>query len=207
MIDYRVYLVTDDPSRYAGDWLENVEAAVAGGVTCVQYRDTQSTRRVQYERASALKKLLARTRTPLVVNDDVALAMAVEADGVHVGQNDLPPLTVRRLVGPRMEIGLSITNLAQLAAVPARCVNCLGVGPVYDATRTKRDAAPEMGPAGLKDILDAAGDVPIVAIGGITLERAPGIARTGVGGLAVVSAISQAADPFAAARRLRALFG
>lgn len=206
MIDYRVYLVTDDPSRYAGDWLENIEAAVAGGVTCVQYRDTESCERDQYSRLLALKDMLSRTKTPLIVNNNVGLALAVDADAIHVGQGDLPPSVVRRLVGGSMEIGLSITSKDQLAQIDSACVDCIGIGPVYDATKTKADAAPEMGLAGLSEIAAASAGLPNVAIGGISLERAPGIIAAGALGLAVVSAFSKSADPEETARSFRALF-
>ncbi len=206
MIDYRVYLVTDDPSRYRGDWLENIAAAVAGGVTCVQYRDTQSTGRVAYERCRALRDLLRARGVPLVVNNDVALALAVGAQGVHVGQDDLPPEAVRAVAGKKLEIGLSVTCAGDWKTVDRSVVDCVGVGPVFDARKTKADAAPEMGLAGLKEILEFAEDMPNVAIGGISLERAPAVVRAGAGGVAVVSAISQAADPEAAARFLRNLF-
>ena len=104
MIDYRVYLVTDDPSRYSGNWLDNVRAAVEGGVTCVQYRDTESAAKVQYERILALRDAIGKT--PIIVNNDAELARAVKADGVHVGQGDMPPDEVRAIVGPGCEIGL-----------------------------------------------------------------------------------------------------
>lgn len=210
MIDYRVYLVTDDPSRYAGDWLENVVAAVEGGVTCVQYRDTESAPDVQYARIRRLQDALAPRRTPLVVNNDAELAAAVHADGVHVGQHDLAPEAVRRTVGPTCEIGFSVTDLSQVADAAARLttgvVDCLGIGPVYDATKTKADAAHEMGLAGLRAIVSRVPEAPNVAIGGVTPERAAGLLSAGAKGLAIVSAFSRSDDPFAVARQFRAAF-
>lgn len=210
MIDYRVYLVTDDPSRYSGNWLDNVVAAVEGGVTCVQYRDTESDGEKQYERLRALRDAIGKT--PIIVNNDATLARAVKAEGVHVGQGDMPPPRVREIVGPQCEIGFSITDLSQvpelerLAALPSRPVDLIGIGPVYDARKTKIDAAQEMGLEGLSAIVARTSGLVNCAIGGITLERAPGILSVGAQGLAIVSAFSKSDDPFAVARDFRRLF-
>lgn len=210
MIDYRVYLVTDDPSRYSGNWLDNVVAAVEGGVTCVQYRDTESDGGKQYERLRSLRDAIGKT--PIIVNNDAALARAVKAEGVHVGQGDMPPPRVREIVGPRCEIGFSITDLSQvpelerLAALPSRPIDLIGIGPVYDARKTKIDAAQEMGLDGLSAIVARTSGLVNCAIGGITLERAPGILSAGAQGLAIVSAFSKSDDPFAVARDFRRLF-
>ena len=204
MIDYRVYLVTDDPSRYGGDWLDNVRAAVEGGVTCVQYRDTESAPDVQYARILALRDAIGRV--PLIVNNDAELAKAVKAEGVHVGQGDLPPEAVRAIVGPACEIGLSITAPEQVAAIDRRFVSCIGIGPVFDARRTKADAAAAMGPDGLREIVRLAPDLANCAIGGITLENAGEVVAAGAKGLAVVSAYSKSEDPHAVAGKFRMLF-
>ena len=209
MIDYRVYLVTDDPSRYAGDWLESVAAAVEGGVTCVQYRDTENDAQTQFARIRRLQDVLRARRIPLIVNNDAELAKAVGAEGVHVGQDDMPPDQVRAIVGPNVEIGLSIRNDADVQrfiATQTRVADCLGIGPIFDARRTKGDAADAMGPAGLKQIVARVPDVPNCAIGGITLENAAAVVSAGAKGLAVVSAFSKAADPAAVARAFRRLF-
>ena len=214
MIDYRIYLVTDDPSRYAGNWLENVRAAVEGGVTCVQYRDTENAPRVQYERILRLRDALAAFKTPLIVNNDAELAKAVKAEGVHVGQNDMPVAEVRKIVGPVCEIGLSITDISQLSALdPQRSTlapDAFGIGPVFDARKTKADAANAMGPEGLRRIVSSLTRqecrVPFVAIGGITLENAGAVLDAGATGLAVVSAFSKSEDPYGVARRFAVLF-
>jgi len=209
MIDYRLYLVTDDPSRYSGNWLDNVVEAVEGGVTCVQYRDTESVPAERLSRVRALQDALKRHGTPVVVNNDAELAAAVGAQGVHVGQSDMPPEQVRHVVGPGCEIGLSITDLAQVARLghgPA--VDCVGIGPVFDARKTKADASDAIGLATLAEIVRGVvgSGVSTVAIGGIALANASEVLATGVGGLAVVSAFSGAADPFAVAKSFRSLF-
>ena len=143
MIDYRVYLVTDDPSRYPCNWLDNVVGAVEGGVTCVQYRDTESAPAVRLERVRRLQDALKPRSVPLVINNDPDLAAAVHAEGLHVGQSDMPPLEARKIVGPDCEIGLSITSPVQLAT--AQGADAYGIGPVFDARATKADAADALG--------------------------------------------------------------
>lgn len=212
MIDYRLYLVTDDPSRYAGDWLENVRAAVEGGVTCVQYRDTESPRAVQYDRIRRLQDALRPFKTPIVVNNDAELAQAVRAEGVHVGQRDMPPEAVRARVDPSCEIGFSITSRADVraflsSATRRAAVDCLGLGPVFDARKTKADAAPALGVDALRVLVQTIRSsevptLPLVAIGGLTVGNAGEALAAGVDGLAVVSAFSKASDPLKTAREL-----
>ena len=204
MIDYRVYLVTDDPSRYAGNWLDNVRAAVEGGVTCVQYRDTESEAKVQYERILALRDVIGKT--PIVVNNDAELARAVRADGVHVGQGDMPPDEVRAIVGPGCEIGLSITAIEQVARINRAVVDCIGIGPVFDARKTKADASAAIGTDGLRAIVARVPDMPNCAIGGITLANAAEVIAAGAKGLAVVSAFSKSENPYEVAKAFRLLF-
>ncbi len=199
--DYTVYLVTDASERYARGLLASVEAALAGGVSVVQYRATGGTRRAQFEEARALHDLLVRRGVPLIINDAVDLALAIDAEGVHVGQSDLPVDVVRRLVGPKKIVGLSITAEEQMDRVNDGA-DYLGVGPVF-ATPTKSDAAPAMGLAGLKRIA-AKANRPIVAIGGINVTNAPDVFGAGADGVAVVSAFSRAGDPADVARGLRA---
>lgn len=204
MIDHSVYLVTDNPSRYAGDWLDNVRAAVEGGVTCVQYRDTENAAKVQYGRILALRDAIGKT--PIIVNNDAELARAVGADGVHVGQGDMPPDEVRAIVGPRCEIGLSITAVGQVAGINRTVVDCIGIGPVFDARKTKSDAAAAMGPDGFKEIVRLVPELPNCAIGGITLANAEEVIVAEAKGLAVVSAFSKAEDPYEVAKAFRLLF-
>ena len=208
MIDYRVYLVTDDPSRYRGNWLDNVRAAVEGGVTCVQYRDTESTAKVQYERILALRDAIGKTS--IIVNNDAELASAVKAEGVHVGQGDMPPENVRKIVGAGCEIGLSITAASQVARlrslVCAGFVDAIGIGPVFDARKTKADASAAMGPDGLREIVSMVPELPNCAIGGITLQNAAAVLLAGAKGLAVVSAFSKSEDSYDVAKRFRMLF-
>lgn len=209
MIDYRVYLVTDDPSRYVGDWLENIAAAIDGGVTCVQYRDTENDAQTQFVRIRSLQDMLRVRRIPLIVNNDAELAKAVGAEGVHVGQDDMPPDKVRTIVGPNVEIGLSIRNIADVQrylATQIALVDCLGIGPVFDARKTKADAADALGPTGLRQIVEHVPTVANCAIGGIMVQNAAEVISAGAKGVAVVSAFSRAEDPCCVARAFWRMF-
>ena len=204
MIDHSVYLVTDNPSRYTCNWLDNVRAAVEGGVACVQYRDTESTAKVQYERILTLRDAIGKT--PIIVNNDAELARAVRADGVHVGQGDMPPDEVRAIVGPKCEIGLSITAVWQVEYINLAVVDCIGIGPVFDARKTKADASEAIGLAGLREIVRGVPDLPNCAIGGITLSNAADVIAANAKGLAVVSAFSKSENPYEVAKAFRLLF-
>ncbi len=204
-VDLRLYLVTDTPEAYPdSNLMGGVEAALAGGVTVVQYRPTRGTRRAWYETARTLRGLLRPRKIPLLINDHVDLALAVEAEGVHVGQEDLPIEVVRTLLGPGKVVGLSITAPGQLERVPAGLIDYVGVGPVFP-TGSKADAAPALGLEGLAARVRES-VWPVVAIGGISTDTAAAVAATGVSGLAVISALSRAADPAEAARTLRRHF-
>ena len=197
----RLHLVTDSALCGARGILAVVEAAVRGGVTCVQLREKSLDTRAFVERARALKAWLLPLGVPLLINDRVDVALACGADGVHVGQNDMTPEDVRRLM-PRGLIGLSVESLAQLAAAERAPVDYYGISPVF-ATRSKHDAAPALGLPGLRAIR-AGTRRPLVAIGGIDASNAAQVMAAGADGLAVVSALCSSADPEAAARDLRA---
>lgn len=174
-----------------------VAEAVAGGVTMVQLREKTAGTRAFVAEAEALLRLLRPLGVPLVINDRVDVALAVGADGIHVGQDDMPVELVRRLVGPTMMIGLSITNEVELARPDAGAADYLGVGPVF-AQATKPDASPPLGLDGLARLARAA-TRPVLAIGGIGPDNARAVLQAGTAGLAVVSAIMAAPDPRAAA--------
>lgn len=197
----RLHLVTDSALCGARGILAVVDAAVRGGVSCVQLREKSLDTRAFVERARALKAWLGPLGVPLLINDRVDVALACGADGVHVGQNDMAPEDVRRLM-PGGLIGLSVESLAQLAAAERAPVDYYGISPVF-ATRSKHDAAPALGLEGLRAIR-AGTRRPLVAIGGIDAGNAAQVMAAGADGLAVVSALCSSADPEAAARDLRA---
>jgi thiamine-phosphate pyrophosphorylase len=202
-LDLGLYLVTDAPMCAARGLLETVEAAIAGGVTVVQLRDPQAGGRELYETARQLGPVLRRAGVPLIVNDRADVALAAGADGVHVGQSDMPVEAVRRLTGPDFIVGLSVSDAQELQAanaLPAGTVDYLGVGPVF-ATPTKPDASVPVGIDGLAELVAGAA-LRTVAIGGVSEQNAAAVRATGVDGLCVVSAICAADDPRAAAARL-----
>jgi len=200
--DLNLYLVTDAPEKCRFGMLETVERAVAGGVTIVQYRSTNPDAGTCWAEAKPLADFLRSRGITFIVNNRVDLALALDADGVHVGQSDLPVPQTRRLIGPEKILGLSVSNRAQLDAVDPALVDYLGIGPVFP-TISKSDAAPETGIENLAKLATLS-PLPVVAIGGLNVERSRAVRATGtVAGIAVVSAICGAEDPEAAARELR----
>jgi thiamine-phosphate pyrophosphorylase len=200
-LDLRLYLVTDPELLGDRDPAEVVAAAVRGGVTAVQLRDKGASTRELVALARRLQRGLEGTAVPLIVNDRVDVALAVEADGAHVGQSDLPPEAARRLLGPRRWLGLSVTTAAEAAAVDPAVVDHVGLGPVF-TTPTKEDAGLGLGLPALA-ALRARIPLPCVAIGGLDATTAAGVRAAGCDGQAVVRALLAADDVEAAARALR----
>jgi thiamine-phosphate pyrophosphorylase len=201
----RLCLVTDRGLAAGRSVVDVALAAVRGGATMVQLREKEATTRAFVDEARALKAALAPFGVPLAINDRLDVALAIDADGLHVGQDDMPVETARRLMGPGKFIGLSITAVEQVLRPDAEAADYLGVGPIY-AQQTKADAAAPLGVDGLRRLRGLTGK-PIVAIGGLTSDNSAPVLAAGADGLAVVSAIVAAADPEAAARRFKALFG
>ena len=201
----RLCLVTDRGLAAGRSVVEIALAAARGGATMVQLREKEATTRAFVEQARALKAALAPLGVPLAINDRLDVALAVDADGLHVGQDDMPVEEARRLMGPGKFIGLSITAVDQVLRPDAEAADYLGGGPIY-AQRTKEDAAAPLGVEGLRRARSLTRK-PIVAIGGLTPDNSAPALAAGADGLAVVSAIVAAADPEAAARRFAALFG
>jgi len=205
-VDVRLNAIVD-PERANGRPLaELARMVVAGGATLIQLRDKHGTTRRMIEEAGAIKAALAGTGVPLVVNDRVDVALIAEADGVHVGQDDMRVEDARRLLGPRAIIGLSIKSVALANAAPIDQLDYVGVGGVY-ATTSKDNPNPPIGVNGLRDIVDAfrrrRRDLPICGIAGIDAGNAAPVIAAGADGVAVISALSMQADPEAAARELR----
>ena len=201
MFDYSLYLVTDRRLSLGRSTVEVVAAAVSGGVTCVQLREKHCSTREFLEEARRVRELLAGTGVPLIINDRLDVALAVGADGVHLGQNDLPVADARRLVGERLVIGISAESVADAIRAEAEGADYIGVSPVF-TTPTKMDTAPPLGLEGLREIRRAV-SLPLVAIGSIRHDNAAEVLRAGADGLAVVSAIVSAPCPRTAAAALR----
>lgn len=197
----RVYLVTDRSLARGRSLAAVVRAAVEGGVTCVQLREKHAGTREFLALARELMALLAPYRVPLVINDRVDIALACGAQGVHLGQSDMPAHEARRLLPPGTFIGWSVESPADVAASAALPIDYLGVSPVF-ATPTKTDTSAAWGLEGLAAVR-AATRLPLVAIGGLNAVNAAQAIRAGADGIAVVSALCAADDPRAAALALK----
>ncbi len=201
---YKLYLVTDDQQDLST--LEHVvEQSVAGGVTMVQVREKHGDVRAFIERAQRVKAILSGTGVPLIINDRVDVALAVDADGLHLGQSDMPAEIARQLIGEDKILGLSIENEQQLKEAEHLPIDYIGLSAIF-ATPTKTNTKKHWGVEGLKSALEMT-KLPIVGIGGINESNIPELMATGVHGLALVSAICQADDPKAAAQHLLSLMG
>jgi thiamine-phosphate pyrophosphorylase len=200
-VDYSLYLVTDRGLSRERSTLEIVTAAVNGGATVVQLREKHFSTRDFTEQALAIKDFLKDRGVPLIINDRVDVAQAIEADGVHLGQTDMPLEVAKKILGDSMIIGISAESLPDAIAAEQGGADYLGVSPIY-ATPTKTDTAPPLGLERLRKIRKAV-RLPLVGIGGLNPDNAAEVIRNGADGVAVVSAIVAADDPKAAAVALK----
>jgi thiamine-phosphate pyrophosphorylase len=198
-----LHLITNTALCLHHPLLDVVQAAVNGGISCIQLREKTLPTREFVALARELKKLLATIprQIPLIINDRFDVALACGADGVHVGQEDIPVEIIRRWL-PGAIVGLSVSSVADIKSVEANQldIDYLGVGPVF-STPTKLDAAHPIGLDGLA-LIRSITRLPLVAIGGINSQNAAEVLAAGANGLAVVSAICAARDPEESARRL-----
>lgn len=202
--DLSLYLVTDP--KLCGDRgvLKTVELAISGGVTAVQLRDKNASVHELVPLAIALLKILKEKRVPLIINDRLDVALAIGADGVHLGQSDLDIREARQIAGPNFLIGQTISRVEEIEFIntlPVGTLDYLGVGPIFTTT-TKLDARDALGPDTVSTLRRLT-SLPCIAIGGISIENAASAWSTGVDGLAIVSAICAATDPKAAAEAIR----
>ena len=195
-----LYAVTDRAWLRGQTLLSQVEAAIRGGATCVQLREKELDHEAFLREALEMRALCDRCHIPLFINDDVDIAIACGADGVHIGQHDAPAAEVRRKIGPGMMLGVSAQTVEQALRAQADGADCLGVGAVF-STGTKPDAD-DVSFDTLRAICGAV-NIPVVAIGGIQKDNIRLLAGSGIDGVAVVSAIFSAEDIEQAARELR----
>ena len=203
MPDLSLYLVTDRGLSLGRTTVDIVRAAVAGGVTCVQLREKECSTRQFVAEARAVRELLAGTGVPLIINDRIDVALAVDASGVHLGQTDMHIADARRVVGSSMLIGISAECVEDAVRAQAEGADYIGISPVF-ATPTKTDTAPALGLHGIA-LIRAAVSLPLVGIGGVKPGNAADVLRAGCDGVAVVSAIVSAPDPQQAAAELKAI--
>ena len=196
----KLYLVTDRPLSLGRDIDEIVREAVEGGVTMVQLREKECPTGEFVALAKRLKALLAPLGVPLIINDRVDVALAVDADGAHIGQSDMPYEVARRLLGKEKIIGLSVENFSDLEVANTLDVDYVGISPVY-GTPTKSDTAEPFGLEGLRRAVEMSVH-PTVAIGGMNDQTIGEVMAAGTDGVAVVSAICSAPSPRKAAEEL-----
>ncbi|HLI51749.1 MAG TPA: thiamine phosphate synthase [Thermomicrobiaceae bacterium] len=197
----RLYVLTDTGLAAGRDEADIVRRAIGGGATAIQLRWKTGPMRRALELGRQLRELCHASGVPFIVNDRVDLALALDADGVHVGVDDLPVAETRKLVGDRMLVGYSPPTLDDALRAAREGADYLGVGPVYPTT-TKLDAGTAVNVAQVKSIAEVVG-LPVVGIGGITAGNAAPVIEAGAAGVAVISAVVAAKDVRAAAVELR----
>lgn len=204
-LDLRLYAIIDPETSGRRPLPELARMVSAGGATLIQLRDKLSDTRTMIERARAIKAALPLT-VPLIINDRIDVMLEAGADGVHLGQDDSDVVAAREKLGPAPFIGLTVQTIEHARAAPLAVIDYVGIGGVY-ATSSKKNPRPPIGIAGLRKIVEVfrhrIGNFPMCAIAGITKDNAAETIMAGVDGVSVISALSLAPDPTAAARELR----
>lgn len=200
-IDYSLYLVTDRNFLHGRKLKDVVEAAVKGGVTLVQVREKDISTKEFYKVALEVKEVTDKYKVPLIINDRIDIAQAIDADGVHLGQDDMPLKLARKILGEDKIIGISAGNIEEAQTAERDGADYVGIGAVF-FTGSKKDIDTPIGVEGLKEIVDSI-NIPSVAIGGVNEENTADIMRTGTDGIAVISAILNNEDVKIAAENLK----
>lgn len=201
-LDLSLYVITDERFLNVFNIFDAVERAILGGATVVQYRAKKKTSREMYEEALLVREAAKLHQVPFIVNDRLDLALAVGADGVHVGQEDLPVDAIRQIVGEEFIVGLSTHNLEQVKeASREKLANYIGFGPVFPTT-TKENPDPVTGVENLCRAVEVS-ELPVVAIGGIFAENIKEVCSCKPSGIAVVRAVFETGDPYENAKGLR----
>lgn len=202
-MNYTLYICTDRTLMSSLTIEASVEQAILGGADVIQLRDKHASARELYNMACSVKKVTDTYHVPLIINDRVDIAAAVDAAGVHLGQSDMPVLAARGILGPDKIIGVSAATVAEAQLAETQGADYLGIGAIY-TTVTKQNTRPVTLPL-LREIKQSVG-IPMVAIGGIHADHAAEVAATGVDGIAVVSAVVAQPDIAEAARNMKRIF-
>ena len=202
-LDLSLYLVTNN-SQDEEKFLKIIEDAIKGGVTIVQLREKTSGTLDFYNLAVRVKKITQKYNVPLIINDRIDIALAIDADGVHVGQSDMPAKIARSMIGEDKILGVSAATIKEATKAQLDSADYIGVGAVYP-TNTKDDAS-SVSKKELKEIVESV-NIPVVAIGGITKENVCELRDSGISGISVVSAIMNAKNPKLASENLLKEFG
>ena len=201
-IDLSLYLVTDN-SDNEKKFLKTIEEGIKGGVTVVQIREKTADTLDFYNLALKVKEITSKYNVPLIINDRVDVALAIDADGVHVGQSDMPCDVTRKLIGEDKILGISAATIDEAKKAQKDGADYIGTGAVFP-TSTKEDAS-SVTKEELKKIVESI-DIPVVAIGGINLKNASQLNDTGIAGLSVVSAIMSSENPKKTSQELLKIF-
>ena len=202
-IDYSVYLVTDRRNKTDEEFLNIIEEAIKGGTTIVQLREKIASTKEFYDLALKVKGITSRYGIPLLINDRIDIALAVDSEGVHIGQDDMPADIAREIIGEDKILGVSASTVEEAKKAEIDSADYIGSGAVFP-TATKDDAD-SVSKEELKEIVDSI-DIPVVAIGGITIENANTLKGSGIAGFSVVSAIMSAEDPKEASLKLKEIY-
>lgn len=202
-LDTTLYFITDSSTAPAEKFLPSVEAACKGGATIIQLREKNKSTREYMELAAAVHEITSRYNVPLIIDDRVDVALAIGAEGVHVGQTDMPVAVARKLMGPGKIIGATTKTVPQALEAYEQGADYCGVGAIYPTTTKVVTILTSVDT--LKEIVKAV-PIPVNAIGGLNKDNIHVLAGSGIAGICAVSAIQKAADPEAAARELKAAF-
>ena len=202
-IDYSLYLVTDHRNKTEEEFFNIIEEAIKGGTSIVQLREKTASTKDFYQLALKVKEITTRYDVPLLINDRIDIALAVDSEGVHLGQDDMPADIARKIIGDDKILGVSASTVEEAIKAQIDGADYIGSGAVFP-TATKDDAD-SVSKEELKSIVDSI-DIPVVAIGGITIENASELKDTGIAGFSVVSAIMSADDPKEASQKLREIY-
>ena len=202
-IDYSVYLVTDRRNKTDDEFLNIIEEAIKGGTTIVQLREKTASTKEFYDLALKVKEITSKYGVPLLINDRIDIALAVGSEGVHIGQDDMPADIAREIIGEDKILGVSASTVEEAKKAEIDSADYIGSGAVFP-TSTKDDAD-SVSKEELKKIIDSI-DIPVVAIGGITVENASTLKGSGIAGVSVVSAIMSAEDPKEASEKLKEIY-
>lgn len=202
-IDYSLYLVTNRENKSKENFLKIIEESIKGGVTLIQLREKTVSTQEFFNIATNVKEITKKYNVPLIINDRIDIALAIDAEGVHIGQDDMPTKIARKIIGPNKILGVSAHNLKEAKKAEENGANYLGVGAIF--TTTTKDDANDVSIKTLKRITESV-DIPTVAIGGINLENANQLKNTKIAGFSVVSAIMEAKEPKIASKKLKEIY-
>ena len=200
--NWNLYVITDEQLGRGRTHLQMAQNAITGGADVIQLRDKNASGKKLYETGLELKHLASEQKVSFIVNDRLDLGLILDADGIHVGQSDIPVEAARRLLGPHKILGVSAASLMEALHAEADGADYLGVGPIFEARGTKADAG---NPQGLDLLIQIRQKcrLPLIAIGGINRQNVSRVIRAGADGVAVISAIVSADDISEAANQIK----